>query len=180
MRQSVVLVAVGLAVLASLASARTLEKRDTYDANLDPALQEIDSDDNVRDKRHQDVKFGVKNAILGFVFNKINSFIDQKTHWVDQLDRTNIAKNRQHGIEAPKDPVTSLSSVISGAIGKKLEAAGPLIGVAVQTLTSGSGGLSGGGHGGFNIGSLLGGLSGGGGAAATGGEAHAEVSAYAG
>lgn len=93
-----------------------------------------------------------------------------------------MAKNAQHGIHPPADPVTSLSGVISGAIGQKLQAAGPLIGVAVQTLTSGSGGLSGGG-GGFNIGSLLGGLSGGGGGGASAGieaEGHAEVNAFAG
>jgi len=169
-------IAVCLIALTTLAQGRVIEKRQAFD---DFSQEEIDSEEKVRDKRAQDVKFGVKNAVLGFVFNKINSFIDQKTRWIDQLDRTNIAKNKAHGIEPPKDPVSTLSETISGAIGQKLQAAGPLIGVAVQTLTSGSGGLSGG-SGGFNIGSLLGGLSGGGGGDAPSIGASAEVGAYVG
>ncbi|KAI4463214.1 hypothetical protein MML48_4g00018064 [Holotrichia oblita] len=129
-----------------------------------------------RDKKKVEAKFGIKNALLGFVFNKINSFIDQKTHWVDQLDRTNIAKNKAQGIYPPKDPVISLTGIITETVGQKLQAAGPLIGVVVQKLTSSSGGLLGGGSApapapaapvadhssasaGFGIGNILGSLS---------------------
>lgn len=107
---------------------------------------------------------------------KINQFIDQKTNWIDQLDRTNIAKNRAQGIYPPKDPVVSLTTLITDTVGQKLQAAGPFLGVLVQKITSGSGGLLGGassgssGHAvapapapvvgaGFNIGSVLGSLS---------------------
>lgn len=79
---------------------------------------------------------------------------------MNHLDRTNIAKNKAAGIEPPKDPVTSLSGIISGAIGQKLQAVGPLIPVVLQKVTSGSGG-----GGGFNLGALLGSSSGGGGGA---------------
>lgn len=76
---------------------------------------------------------------------KINSFIDQKTHWVAQLDKTNIAKNKAQGIYPPKDPVISLTGIITETVGQKLQAAGPLIGAVVQKFASSSGGLLGGG-----------------------------------
>lgn len=81
---------------------------------------------------------------------KLNSFIDQKTHWIDQLDKTNIAKNAAHNIYPPKDPVVSLSSVISSAIGEKLQAAAPLLQIVTNKLSGASSG-----HGGFNLGSLF-------------------------
>lgn len=64
---------------------------------------------------------------------------------MDQLDKTNIAKNKAQGIYPPKDPVISLTGIITETVGQKLQAAGPLIGVVVQKLTSSSGGLLGGG-----------------------------------
>ncbi|CAH0560934.1 unnamed protein product [Brassicogethes aeneus] len=161
------LVLVGLVAITSIAECRTVQKRETIDPIHHSVGLAGEINDEWRDKRAVDAKYGVKNAILGFVFNKINQFIDQKTAWVDQLDRGNIEKNRQHGIEPPRDPVTTLSEAISGAIGEKLQAAGPILTVVTNKLTSGS---SGGGHTGFNIGSLLGGLSGGG---------HVEASAHA-
>lgn len=95
---------------------------------------------------------------------------------MDQLDKTNIAKNKAHGIYPPKDPVISLTGLITETVGQKLQAAGPLIGLVVQKITSGSGGLLGGGSahtsapaapapdhvaggGGFGIGNLLSSLS---------------------
>lgn len=89
--------------------------------------------------------------ILPLTSQKLNSFIDQKTAWIDQLDKTNIAKNAAHNIVPPKDPIVSLSSVISSAIGEKLQAAAPLL----QIVTNKIGGLSSGGHNGFNLGSLF-------------------------
>ncbi|XP_052865103.1 serine, glycine, tyrosine and glutamine-rich protein [Anopheles cruzii] len=74
--------------------------------------------------------------------NKINSFIDAKTRFIDKLDHANIEKNKQHHIEAPK-PVPDFQSLISSVITPK-----------VQFITSKIGSLSG---------SFLGGSSGGGG-----------------
>jgi hypothetical protein len=54
----------------------------------------------------------------------------------------------------PQDPVVSLSGIISGVIGSKLQAAAPLLTIVTNKLTSGS---SSGGHTGFNFGALLGG-----------------------
>ncbi|GJQ75262.1 hypothetical protein Trydic_g9860 [Trypoxylus dichotomus] len=130
--------------LCRVSESRSLTKRQIkVEANIEPGHGE-QHEELWRDKKKVEAKFGVKNALLGFVFNKINSFIDQKTHWVDQLDRTNIAKNKAHGIYSPKDPVISLTGLITETVGQKLQAAGPLIGFAVQKLTSSSGGLSGG------------------------------------
>ncbi|XP_053698067.1 uncharacterized protein LOC128745105 [Sabethes cyaneus] len=108
------------------------------------------SDDLDRDKRKapSDPKFEAKNAILGFVFGKINSIIDAKTRLVDKLDHANIEKNKQYHIESPK-PIGDLSSLISSVITPK-----------VQFITSKIGSLSSG---------LLGGLSAGG---SSGGNGH--------
>lgn len=81
---------------------------------------------------------------------KLNSFIDHKTAWIDQLDKTNIAKNEAAHIYPPKDPVVSLSSVISGAIGEKLQAAAPLLQIVTNKLSGASSG-----HHGFNLGALF-------------------------
>lgn len=117
----------------------------------------------------------------------MNSFIDSKTRWVDQLDRTNIAKNRAYGIEAPKDPVHSFGSVFSSVLTNKLQAAGPFISLVTSKLgglsAGGSGGNGGhddghsnggGGSGGFlgSIGSLIGSASG---ASSGGGHAGGSV-----
>nr|CAH7722170.1 unnamed protein product [Callosobruchus chinensis] len=112
----------------------------------------------MRDKRKVEAVSGVKNAVLGFVFNKINSFIDQKTAWVDQLDHTNIEKNKAAHIFPPKDPVVSLSHVISDAIGSKLQSVGPLLNLVTSKFGSFSHGHDdhhGSGHKGFD---LVGGL----------------------
>ncbi|KAJ3659176.1 hypothetical protein Zmor_010879 [Zophobas morio] len=146
-----------LAVLACLVTfcgvseSRSLVKREANGVHVNTL-----GHDHVgyADKAKVAAAFGVKNAILGFVFNKINSFIDKKTLWIDQLDHTNIAKNKAQGIYPPQDPVVSLSGIISGVIGQKLQAAGPLLTAVTSKLTSGS---SSGGHTGFNFGALLGG-----------------------
>lgn len=79
---------------------------------------------------------------------------------MNQLDRTNIAKNKAHHIYPPADPVVSLSGIISGKIGQVLQASAPLVTVVTNKLSSGSN-PSGGNHAGFKFGNLLGGLSGG-------------------
>ncbi|XP_030767221.1 uncharacterized protein LOC115890984 [Sitophilus oryzae] len=147
--------------LVSVSECRSMVKREA-NPSIDPHHEHNDHHnlDDYRDKRKIEVIKGVKNALLGFVFDKINKFIDHKTHWVDQLDKQNILKNKAHGIEPPKDPVISLSSILSETIGHKLESAGPLINVVVGKLGSGSSGGSGhgsGGGAGFNFGSLVGG-----------------------
>lgn len=112
-------------------------------AGVNPVVAEDNSfsNDLDRDKRKiPDPKYEAKNAILGFVFGKINSLIDAKTRLVDKLDQANIEKNRQHHIESPK-PITSFQSLVSSVITPK-----------VQFITSKIGSLSGG---------LLGGSSGG-------------------
>ncbi|CAH2006577.1 unnamed protein product [Acanthoscelides obtectus] len=110
---------------------------------IDPhKLKEMTDWSILRDKRKVEAVSGVKNAVLGFVFNKINSFIDQKTAWVDQLDHTNIEKNKAAHIFPPKDPVVSLSHVITDAIGSKLQSVGPLL----NLVTSKFGSFSHGGH----------------------------------
>lgn len=75
------------------------------------------------------------------------------------MDHTNIAKNKAQGIEPPKDPVVSLSGIISGVIGDKLQQVGPLLTVVTNKLTSSSsaGHHAAAGSGGFNFGALLGG-----------------------
>ncbi|CAH1103858.1 unnamed protein product [Psylliodes chrysocephalus] len=163
-----------LSFVIDLGECRTIVKRGVELKPMDPhTLAVLTKSSIIRDKRKVDVVTGVKNAVLGFVFNKLNNFIDQKTAWIDQLDKQNIAKNAAHNIVPPSDPIISLSSVISGAIGEKLQAAAPLLNIVTSKLGSVSGG---GGHGGFNIGSLIskgfgsssGGSSGGGGAVHSG------------
>ncbi|XP_045479647.1 uncharacterized protein LOC123684431 isoform X1 [Harmonia axyridis] len=167
MRQTtwILAVAVGcLMMMNCMSEAKSIVKREDVQNNIDPTKEEIDSDDQDREKRSQnhpiDPKWGAKSAVIGFVFNKINSFIDQKTHWLNQLDKTNIAKNQAHHIYPPADPVVSLSGIISGKIGQVLQASAPLITVVTNKLSSGSN-PSAGSHAGFKFGNLLGGFSGG-------------------
>lgn len=84
---------------------------------------------------------------------KINSFIDQKTAWINKLDKINIAKNNAAGVIPPEDTAGGIAGAISGVIGSKLQQATPLISLVATKLTSGSlGGSSGGGGG---LGGLL-------------------------
>ncbi|XP_053678351.1 uncharacterized protein LOC128728735 [Anopheles nili] len=143
------LAAIALCAGVALAAPNVRVKRgDETDAALEPAVNPLTSQDAValgddldRDKRKvPDPKYETKNAILGFVFGKINSFIDAKTRFIDKLDHANIEKNKQHHIEPPK-PVPDFQSLISSVITPK-----------VQFITSKIGSLSG---------SFLGGSSGG-------------------
>ncbi|XP_052567636.1 uncharacterized protein LOC120413559 [Culex pipiens pallens] len=130
------------AALAAPGSTRVKREEDVAELVNPVASEDIAfSNDLDRDKRKiPDPKYEAKNAILGFVFGKINSLIDAKTRLVDKLDQANIEKNRQHHIESPK-PITSFQSLVSSVITPK-----------VQFITSKIGSLSGG---------LLGGSSGG-------------------
>ncbi|XP_018336306.1 uncharacterized protein LOC108744851 [Agrilus planipennis] len=177
------------ALLFTNVHSKSFSKREISDSGVDPTKFEVNIADVDREKRgydhHHDFqvpevdykaqgvehKYVLKNALLGFVFHKINSFIDKKTEWIDHLDKSNIPKNKAAGIYPPKDEKTTLAGAISGIIGSKLEAAGPVISFVTHKLTSGSslfnkghGGDSGGLHGGssagkgFDVGGQLGGL----------------------
>ncbi|XP_055523749.1 uncharacterized protein LOC129717684 isoform X2 [Wyeomyia smithii] len=106
------------------------------------------SDDLDRDKRKapSDPKFEAKNAILGFVFGKINSIIDAKTRLIDKLDHANIEKNKQYHIESPK-PIGDLSQLISSVITPKVQFITQKFGSLSSGLLGGfSGGSNGDGH----------------------------------
>ncbi|XP_068619672.1 uncharacterized protein [Battus philenor] len=179
------LAALFVALLAPAAAAAPRARRQLAD---DDALQPLDGaagDEQTREKRKLEgvtqAKFGIKNAVLGFVFGKINSLIDAKTRFVDTLDRQNIELNKQYGIEPPSPGgLSSLTGVVTQVIGPKLQFLGPKL----QAVTGLLGGLSGGssaqgggsgGSGGSGLGSILslvtslsGSSSGGGGGATSG------------
>ncbi|KAI8437793.1 hypothetical protein MSG28_012022 [Choristoneura fumiferana] len=129
-----------------------------------PDAASADGDAAGREKRKFEgaaqATFGVKNAVLGLVFGKINSIIDAKTRLVETLDRTNIEKNRALGIETPRnDGLASLGGFIGQIVGPKLQLIGPKI-QAVSGLLGGLSGGSGGaggssGGGGSGLGSIL-------------------------
>ncbi|XP_055614406.1 uncharacterized protein LOC129760766 [Uranotaenia lowii] len=104
------------------------------------------SNDLDRDKRKvpSDPKWEAKNAILGFVFGKINSLIDAKTRFVDKLDQANIEKNKQYHIESPK-PITSFQTLVSSVITPKVQFITGKIGSLSGSLLGGSSGGSSGG-----------------------------------
>jgi hypothetical protein len=127
----------------------TLDPIDTEDTQLD------DADRNKRG--NPEVAFQSKNAVLGFIFGKIDQFIDAKTRFVDQLDRSNIEKNKQHNIVSPQ-PIPNFQSLISAVITPKISA-------ITQTFGSLSGAFLGGSSGG-NANSADGGDNNGGGSGA--------------
>lgn len=174
-RSLLVLMLLAAVVVAAPRSRRQLQEDD----QLQP-IQEEASEDQLREKRKLEgvtqAKFGVKDAILGFVFGKINSIIDAKTRLVETLDKQNIEKNKQYGIEPPSNGLASLSGIVSGVIGPKLQLLGPKIQLVSGLFGGSSGGGSAGvsaGGGGSGLGSLLSlvtslsGSSGGGGASAS-------------
>ncbi|CAH2095029.1 unnamed protein product [Euphydryas editha] len=158
--------ALSLALFAALAAlvapapdALARVRRQLADDNTLQPIDDATSDDQAREKRKlegiTEAKFGVKNAILGFVFGKINSLIDSKTRLVETLDRKNIEINKQYGIEAPKDGgLASLSGFVGQIIGPKLQLLGPKI-QAVSGLLGGASGGSSHSGGGSGLGSIL-------------------------
>ncbi|XP_073959652.1 uncharacterized protein [Choristoneura fumiferana] len=164
--------ALALALCLALAAAAAPGRAPRLRRQLadDDALQPLDDaasadgDAAGREKRKFEgaaqATFGVKNAVLGLVFGKINSIIDAKTRLVETLDRTNIEKNRALGIETPRnDGLASLGGFIGQIVGPKLQLIGPKI-QAVSGLLGGLSGGSGGaggssGGGGSGLGSIL-------------------------
>ncbi|XP_034835920.1 uncharacterized protein [Maniola hyperantus] len=157
-RSLAVVLAALLAAQVALASPAAPRRR--RQLAEDDALQPLEGaagDEQTRDKRKfegvTEAKFGIKNAVLGFVFGKINSLIDSKTRLVENLDKQNIEINKQYGIEAPKGGgLSSLSGIVGQVIGPKLQFLAPKL-QAVTGLFGGSSG--GGGSGGGGLGSIL-------------------------
>ncbi|XP_058814010.1 uncharacterized protein LOC131677927 [Topomyia yanbarensis] len=149
------LLVVALCVGTTLAAPSTRVKREdelkAESAGVNPVLAEDASlsDDLDRDKRKappSDPKFEAKNAILGFVFGKINSIIDAKTRLVDKLDHANIEKNKQYHIESPK-PIPSFQSLVNSVITPKVQFITHKIGALSGGFLGGLSGSNGGGHG---------------------------------
>ncbi|CAG4988801.1 unnamed protein product [Colias eurytheme] len=143
-------------LLLALAAAAAPAPRVRRQLADDDALQPIDEsgDEQAREKRKLEgvtqAKFGVKNAVLGFVFG---------TRLVENLDKKNIELNKQYGIEAPQNGLASLTSVVGQVIGPKLQFLAPKLQAAsglLGGLSSGSSGSAGGGSGsGSGLGSIL-------------------------
>ncbi|KAJ8915915.1 hypothetical protein NQ315_015530 [Exocentrus adspersus] len=64
-------VLISLAVICNVAESRTIVKREEHhpDPHVDPHLKDLTDYSINRDKRKVEVVTGVKNAVLGFVFN---------------------------------------------------------------------------------------------------------------
>ncbi|XP_059616693.1 uncharacterized protein LOC132261759 [Phlebotomus argentipes] len=129
-----------LAVQQSVASpAMRVKRADDLDDHLDPINQVEDNGQLEREKRKlPDAVFGTKNALLGLVFSKIDSLIDSKTRFIDVLDQTNVAKNKQYGIEPPPQ-INSLQSLISAVITPKIQAITSKFGSLSGSFLGGSG-----------------------------------------
>lgn len=65
--------------------------------------------------------------------------IDSKTKFIDNLDRQNIAKNKEANIETPK-PITNFQDLISGVITPKITAITGKIGSLSGSFLGGSSG----------------------------------------
>lgn len=133
--------------LCSLAMAVPVPQETSLDAPSPVADAEGTQTDVDREKRKifgPDVGFGVKNAVLGYVFGKIDGLLDAKTQLLNQFDQTNIAKNKAAGIEAPA-PISSLQQLLQAVISPKIAAITQKFGALSGSSAGGIGGLSGGG-----------------------------------
>jgi len=155
--------AVLLGVTAAAPDRRLRDTDAVTKDDINPvAIQDGTIDGLERGKRSGENPFGGKNAVLGFVFGKIDQLIDQKTKFIDQLDHQNIEKNKQHHIESPK-PINSFQDLISAVITPKITAITSKIGSLSGSFLGGSsgngspGGSSDGGSGGLGgiVSSLL-------------------------
>lgn len=176
-------------IVEALPSHRVKRQEDTNIVDQSD-LNPIDSEDSLADgldrekRKLPESTFAAKNAILGFVFGKIDNAIEAKTRLVNDLDRFNIQKNRQYNIVAPK-PINTLQDLINGIVSPKIQEltaqfshlSGSLLGGGSSGSSSGGGDASAQSGGLGNIlssvfrlsGPILSGSSGGGGAAAGGG-----------
>ncbi|KAH8274680.1 hypothetical protein KR018_005054 [Drosophila ironensis] len=130
--------------------------QDTSEADLNPINAEEVLGSQERNKRKlPDATFEAKNAVLGFVFGKIDNFLDTKTRVIEQLDRANIEKNKQWDIKSPvpiKDFQTLITAVVSPKIRSIGNIANDLTTGVLTTITAFSGSSSGNGSGNPNAG----------------------------
>ncbi|CRK87234.1 CLUMA_CG001037, isoform C [Clunio marinus] len=116
-------------------------KRDD-EVSLDPTNLDTTNAENDREKRKlPEAAFQSKNAVLGFVFGKIDQLIDGSTRFIDQLDRSNVEKNKQLGIVQPQ-PIPSFQALISGVISPKISAITQKFGSLSGSFLGGSSGSS--------------------------------------
>ncbi|KAH8411352.1 hypothetical protein KR215_002565 [Drosophila sulfurigaster] len=121
--------------------------------------EEVLGADLERNKRKlPDATFEAKNAVLGFVFGKIDNFLDTKTRVIEQLDRSNIEKNKQWDIKAPvpiKDFQTLITAVVSPKIRSIGNIANDLTTGVLTTITAFSGSSSGNGNANAGLGNVV-------------------------
>ncbi|XP_031625589.1 uncharacterized protein LOC116342210 [Contarinia nasturtii] len=146
-----------LAVIAiamcSLVMAVPVPEENDFDAlSPEDAVPDNELDVQDRDKRKifgPDIGFGVKNAVLGYVFGKIDGILDAKTKLLNQFDETNVAKNKAAGIEPPA-PISSLQQLLQAVIQPKLAVITSKFGALSGSSAGGLGSLSGGSSGGLS------------------------------
>ncbi|TDG44031.1 hypothetical protein AWZ03_009520 [Drosophila navojoa] len=130
-------------------------------ADLNPinAEEVLGAGELERNKRKlPDATFEAKNAVLGFVFGKIDNFLDTKTRVIEQLDRSNIEKNKQWDIKSPvpiKDFQTLITAVVSPKIRSIGNIANDLTTGVLTTITAFSGSSSGNGNPNAGLGNVV-------------------------
>uniref|UniRef100_A0A1A9UEE1 Uncharacterized protein n=1 Tax=Glossina austeni TaxID=7395 RepID=A0A1A9UEE1_GLOAU len=119
------------------------------------------SDELERNKRKlPDAKFEAKNAVLGFVFGKIDNLLDTKTRVIEQLDRANIEKNKQYDIPNPV-PIPDVQTLITAVVSPKIRSLGNIANdittgvLTTITAFSGSSGGSGGSNNNAGLGNVV-------------------------
>lgn len=133
--------------------------QDSSDPDLNPINAEEVLGVQERNKRKlPDATFEAKNAVLGFVFGKIDNFLDTKTRVIEQLDRSNIEKNKQWDIKSPvpiKDFQTLITAVVSPKIRSIGNIANDLTTGVLTTITAFSGSSSGNGNANAGLGNVV-------------------------
>ncbi|XP_073831952.1 uncharacterized protein [Musca autumnalis] len=119
------------------------------ESDLNPINSEATSGDDLdRNKRKvAGATFEAKNAVLGYVFGKIDGFLDTNIRILDQLDRANVEKNKQWDIPKPV-PINDVQSLITAVVSPKIRVVGnianDLTTGVLTTITAFSGSSSGG------------------------------------
>uniref|UniRef100_A0A0C9R9M7 Uncharacterized protein n=1 Tax=Fopius arisanus TaxID=64838 RepID=A0A0C9R9M7_9HYME len=139
-------------VLLGFVRCSPIVKRDTNEISPINEVFVLEEQGDTANEEHGDrekrkigiVKLGVTNGIIGFVFGKLDSFLDAKTKALSVLDESNKAKNAIYGIDNTQ---SATSAFVSDIFGKKIQAAsagiGPLINSATTLVSSAAQGLVG-------------------------------------
>ncbi|XP_004521639.1 uncharacterized protein LOC101463160 isoform X1 [Ceratitis capitata] len=133
---------------------------DASNSDLNPINAEaVSGDDLERNKRKlPDATFEAKNAVLGFVFGKIDNFLDTKTRVIEQLDRANIEKNKQWDIKPPV-PIKDLQTLVTAVVSPKIRSLGnianDLTTGVLTTITAFSGSSAGNGNANAGLGNIV-------------------------